>query len=183
MQVKGVALSSIIRFVNKNFCIKYDEWFASLEEETQTVFKDLKHTQWYDIKYLKEATKKACDMFYGGDARGAWDMGKESADFSLNGIYRIFVKVGSPNFIISRASRIIKSFYNPSDVEMLENKPYFARFRIKNFEFIDKYIEARICGWVEQALYINGLRNHTVKIEKSMAAGDQYTEFSFSWSD
>jgi hypothetical protein len=39
-------------------------------------------------------------------------------------------------------------------------------------------VGARIAGWMQRALEINGCKNVTLKIPKSLARGDSVTEYS-----
>ncbi len=183
MQVKGAALSSIMRFVKNKFPDKFQMWLDSLSEKTQSALRDTKVAGWYDMNALKEATKKVCAFFYGGDVRGAREMGRVSAEYSLKGIFVIFVKIGSPNFVIGRAGRIIQAYYMPSEIEIIENTPVSAIVRITKFDDIDPYIEARISGWIEMALSIHGVKNEKVEITRSLANGDPYTELVFHWDN
>jgi hypothetical protein len=51
-------------------------------------------------------------------------MGRYSAEHALKGIYSIFVKLGSPGFIVSRGSRIMSqpSMRNDSDRESIRSR-------------------------------------------------------------
>ena len=79
---------------------------------------------WYSFREMMvEPTAKMCELFYHGDARGAWEAGKYSADFGLTGFYKIFVKVGSPDFILKRASTIMAGYYSPCQLGVIRKRP------------------------------------------------------------
>ena len=182
VRVKGAVIISIRNFVKTKFPEKYDSFIESLPDETKLIMKSSKLINWYDINVaLKIPTKYICDKFYFGNVKGAWEMGRQSAEFTLKGVYKIFVKVGSPAFVLGRASRIFSAYYNPSQIELTEHHNNSAVLVIKSFEDIDKYIENRIGGWIEMALEINGLKNPTVKITSSLAKGDDKTIYQLSW--
>jgi hypothetical protein len=120
-------------------------------------------------------------MFYGGNTKGANEMGRISADVALKGIYKLFVKAGSPQFIVSRASTILSSYYRPCELTVFESRDKNVTLHISKLTNMDRLIEERITGWIERALEINGCTNPSLKIGKSMAKGDPLTEMFVSW--
>ncbi|MCD6580064.1 hypothetical protein J7L48_11380 [bacterium] len=182
VRVKGAVIISIRNFIKTHFPNKYDEFIESLPEETKVIMQSSKLIDWYDINIaLKTPTKIICDKFYSGSVKGAWKMGRQSAKFTLNGIYKIFVKVGSAAFVLGRASHIFSAYYNPSQIELTESKKKEAILTIRSFEDIDTYIENRIGGWIECALEINGLKNPKVTITSSLSKGNDKTIYQLSW--
>jgi len=62
------------------------------------------------------------------------------------------------------------------------NEKGFASIRINEFPEIHKIVEYRIGGWMERALEITSKnKNFSVEITKSLASGDDYTEFQVNW--
>lgn len=182
IRVKGAVIISIRNFIKTQFPDKYDDFIEALPEETKVIMKASKILDWYDIDIaLKIPTKVICDMFYAGSVKGAWEMGRQSAKFTLTGIYKIFVKVGSPAFVLGRAGHIFSTYYNPSRIELVKSDKNSAVLVINEFENIDKYIENRIGGWIECALEINGLKNPEVKITSSLAQGAEQTTYQLNW--
>lgn len=184
MEVKGTALVSIPFFIRNNFGEKeYDRWLSTLSEETRKVYSGvIDHKYWYDVRlFLSEPTRKICDLFYNGDITGAWKCGQYSAEYSLRGIYKFFVKMGSPSFIISRAQKIITTYYRPCEMEVVSNTKGSATARITHFPEIDEILEARICGWIQQALIISGCLDVAVEQGRSLVHGDAYSEFTLTW--
>jgi hypothetical protein len=43
-------------------------------------------------------------------------------------------------------------------------------------------VEARIAGWMQRALEINGCKNIIVKMPKSLTKGDPVTEYLVNWN-
>ncbi len=183
MEVKGTAVESIPIFVKKKFSDRFEEWLNSLSETSQKIMREkILPSSWYP---LREAiiipTQKICELFYKSVDEGAWEAGRFSADYALHGIYKWFVKIGSPGFIISRASTIFSTYYKPSEMKPVENFPKRAVVHITHFPEPNRLIELRIGGWIERALEISGCKDLKVEITKSLTKGDPVTEFVMEW--
>ena len=120
-------------------------------------------------------------MFFGGSIDGAKKVGRFSADYALNGVYKIFIKMGTPSFIIKRASRILPTYYRPSTMKSLKTTAKSTTLEITEFPKMDQYIEERIYGWIQRALEISGCKGLIVLTSKSFTRGDDITEFQISW--
>ena len=183
MQAKGTAVGSIPLFVKTYHAAQYQTWYDSLTPKAKEVFKEhILASSWYPLhEAVIEPTQKICDLFYNGSDKGAWKAGEFSAEHSLKGIYKIFVKVGTPQFIIKRASNVFSSFYNPSKIEVIDTSSNHVNIHISEFPTPSAMVECRIAGWIQQALTISGCKTPNVKITTSMTKGSPYTEIASKW--
>ena len=184
MEVKGSAIATIQPFVKATFGTDGDVRFReSLSKEAKAVFSSpILATEWYPLhEALIEPVEKICEIFFGGDVKGARESGRYSADQGLRGIYRIFVSIGSPAFIVKRAGKILPTYYRPSAMEVAENGPGRAVVRMTEFPQCHRVVEERLCGWMERAIEISGGRTVKVEVPVSMAAGADVTEFHIPW--
>ncbi len=184
MEVKGTALSSIREFVLNEFGKEgFDRWLDTLSTEARELHSSsIKLDTWYPLKGMMiEPTGKICELFYDGRMKGAWDCGMYSADFALHGIYRLFVKMGSVQSLIKRASIIFPTYYRPSAMKVADSAEKIATLQITSFPGLETIVENRIGGWMQRAVEITGQKNVEVRITRSMAAGDPFTEFVGTW--
>ena len=186
MLVKGSALISMRSHIPKKVGKQdYERWLKSLKPDVEKVFNvNLSISKWYPLKeYLIEPSQNYCKLFYDGDLAGAWELGKFSAAYSLNGMYKIFVELSSIKFIISRAAKILPSYYKPSSLELTDIKKNSCIVKITEFPEIDKIIEYRIGGWIEYALEMHGSTDVKIDIVNKMSENDPFTEYNISWKD
>jgi len=183
MDVKGTAVVSIPEFIQSRFPSRMEEWLDALSAGARAIVsKKILASSWYPLSdAVLEPTQKLCDLFYDGQDKGAWEAGRFSADHGLQGVYKVFVKVATPQFLISRAGRIFSSYYRPSSIEIDEVGAGAVIMRIVEFPEPDRLIEARIGGWVERALEICGCRNLEITTPRSMTAGESVTEIKAQW--
>ncbi len=184
MDVKGTALASIREFVLNEFGKEgLDRWLDSLPDDSRELHSSsIKLDMWYPLyKMMVEPTQKICDLFYRGDLKGAWEGGRYSADFALHGIYRLFVKLGSVESLIKRASLIFPTYYRPSILKVADSKKNLVTLQITSFPEMHIIVERRIGGWMQRAVEITGQKNVKVEITKSLTAGDPCTEYVATW--
>lgn len=184
MEVKGSSVNSVPEFVRVKFGERFDEWLDSLSEDSKKIMKDpiIPAISWYPIKpALIEPTRKICELFYGNDEKGAWEAGRFSAEKGLIGVYKMFVRLGSPKFIIGRAATIFSSYYKPSKIEVAGESEKKVVLHIKEFPELERLVELRICGWIERALEISGSKSVHVALTKSLTKQDPVTEIVVEW--
>jgi len=185
MEIKGLSVKTIPEFINEQFKDRYTEWFNALPAGSQSIFGDLILTnKWYPISdALISPIKTVAKVFYGGDEKtAAWYMGRQSAEFALKGIYKIYVKIGNPLHIIDRASRIMAAYFNPSEIEVVKKEKSGIIVHITLFPEPDIIVDYNIAGWIERALEISGCKNIKIEIPKSLALKNEVTEFKISWA-
>jgi hypothetical protein len=183
MEIKGSAVKSIPDFVRKAHPEKYSAWIEALPGPSKTIFSSaILPSNWYSLKDAAIVpTEVMGQMFYESPGRGAWQCGRYSAEMALTGIYKFFIKAASPYFIIDRAGKIFSTYYQPSVMEVVEKAEDYVVLHITQFDEPSEVIEQRVAGWIERAMEIHGFGYVLVDVRKSMAHGDELTEFHVSW--
>ncbi len=181
MEIKGVSVKSAPTFVKKRFPSRYDEWLATLTPQSREIIEHTLLGNWYPVEEaVIEPTKKVCDLFFDGSEEGAWEVGRTSADLALRGVYRFFVKFGSPEFILTKASSIFSNMMRPGEITVASSSSGAALLQMSMPES-DRLLEARMAAWMEQALIISGCENPHLTISASITDGAPMTDFSATW--
>lgn len=157
MEIKGSAVKTTPEFVKSKYSSRYLEWVKSLPDTSREIIdKPIYATTWYPLmESVIIPTQRVADMFFNGNyCKAAREIGRYSAEVALKGIYKIFVRVSSPNFVLSRASNIFSTYYNPADIKVIESADKKAVLQLKRFNPQEKLIMERIAGWIEHTLEI-----------------------------
>lgn len=184
MQVKGSALQTIPQFITSKFGDqKLQEWISALSEPARGLYgSTILASSWYPLQEMLIApTRLLCDKFFQGKIDGAVELGRFSAEHALKGIYKLFVKLGSAEFIIGKASTILPTFYQNSAMEVVARGNKSVTVRITRFDTPHTIVEHRIKGWIEKALEISGEKQPLATIVSSMTGGSPFTEFKVTW--
>lgn len=184
MEIKGTAVKSIPEFVQKQFPLQKKEWLDALPESSRKIMNGLIFTNnWYPISdSLVVPLKKISQLFYSGDnIKTARTMGRFSADLALTGVYKFFIQFGSPKYIVERAGRVFTTYFQPSEIVIMNATKNGLVLHIIKFPEPDEIIEHNIAGWMERALEISGCKGVKIDITKSLAKNNNVTEFIISW--
>ncbi|RJE74400.1 hypothetical protein [Reichenbachiella sp. MSK19-1] len=182
MEVRGIMLRGIDDFVSSKHEGKYEQWVSKLPQQTSELLGNVSSSSWYNIEdALLKPLEALCSLAYSDPLRGSWEVGRYSAETGLTGIYKVFVMVSTPSFILKRAPRILTTFYNPSQLEIKESSNNGILVRCTKLPVNSELIEHRIAGWIERAGEICGCVNMKVEILSSMAKGDAVFDLKASW--
>lgn len=183
--VKGNSLKTLVEFIGSKFGPDgLERWTSSLHPEAEEAVRGtVLASTWYEGEHFVIGTRmKVCELFYGGDINGARDIGRFSAERSLKGIYKVFIRFGSPNWIVTRTSLIFSSYFRPGTVEMVVNEKGRANARIVGFPDHTGVVEQSVAGFSEKALVMSGANDVDVQVVKSLSRGDEYAEYEVTWT-
>ncbi len=173
MAVKGTSLVTTSKYVKSKYLDSYDEWILALPEASRKYFSDLIFaTNWYPMQEgLIIPTKVLGDVVFNGDAETAsFELGKNSAEHSLTGIYKIFIKIAKPEFILKKAGVIFSTYYSDTKFEVVDSDNRFAKFKIRGFNVEEKLIFYRIEGWISELF--NLIKIDSLKIKTKIEEKD-----------
>ena len=184
MEVKGSAVVILPKFIEKNFGVKnYSIWLDALSEEARRVYRsNVLITSWFPLKKIfTEPTRKMCDLFYKKNLRGAWEVGRFSAEYSLREFYKTFIRVATPRALAKRAEQIFSTYYRPSTMKIEDISNNESILKITEFSEMELIVENRNLGWIEKTLEICGYKNIAFNIVKSLCRGDPVSEIEITW--
>ena len=184
MQIKGSIVKSTEQFVAKSFPNAHGRWLSKLPSGSKNIYSDLvMASQWYPIQEgLFQPTKLASELFFSDVKQGAWQVGRFSAETGLTGIYKVFVMIATPKFLIERSPRILSTMYEGAELKVVEVTDKVGLVHITKLPVHHEIIEHRIAGWMERALEICGCHNVSLKITKQLSQGDEFTEYRTQWA-
>jgi len=185
VEAKGTSVQTVGKFVRTRFGEEaHRQWVAALPPEARAIHgQPVMSSVWYPLgPGLIDATECACRLFFGGDPQGAWECGRFSAEDGLKGVYKIFLVVGTPGFLIKKASSLLPQLYRPSTIGVVGQDSKSVTLHITEFPEPHAILDSRIGGWMERALEISACTGVEVNIPRSLARGDSLTEFVIRWS-
>src|SRR4051812_3154699 len=126
VEVKGTAVSVVPDFVEaRHGASGVARWVGALRQKGRPIFASPGYSNpWYPLDAaFTEPAARVCDLFYGGSRHGAVRIGEFSADRALRGIYKFFVKLGSPEWLLTRASSVFSTYYRPARMRAVSAGP------------------------------------------------------------
>lgn len=183
VKVKGTAVNSTLRFITEKFGV--DAVTAVTEslppEERDAMRRGVLVSQWYRFGALAQVMRETKRLYAGGDAAIYREMGRASADYALTTIYKIFFKVGSPQFIITRAASVYGNYYSAGGAAVTDSGRGFAILELQPFpEPCEEYCH-RVWGWVIRMLELSGASRIDSQHAKCQARGDAKCVIDGRW--
>ncbi len=182
IEVRGLSARSTGEFVKARFSDRYAAWLESLPPRSRAIMEDCSDNQWYPLDdALTVPTEIACEQFFGGSPEGAREIGRFSADYVFQGMYKVFIKMGTPLFTLSRACKIFESYLRPIEVNLTSLNESDALIRLAELGAERPLLDLRIMGWIERALELHGCRNIKVSMQLVSEDGERFCEIAVSW--
>jgi hypothetical protein len=184
MSIKGSAVKATKEYILKKQPEHYDEWLKGLSKSARDILSNpILATEWYPIdQAVVGPTEVMSKMFFNSVKECAWELGRFSADQALSGIYKVFVLISTPQFILSRAAKVFQSYYKDSEIVIKEQSNTHVILQIKQFPYIHQIMEYRIAGWISGAIDKTGHKIIKVEVTKSMTKGEEQTEIHAEWT-
>ena len=184
MKVKGTEIISLKMFVESRFGEDgFAKWLAALDEETQYVVQFAMASSWYPAEQMFAVPgRRMCELFFPDDLEeGAREWGRAGADRELTGVYRLLVRVGSTNMMLSTAADKWPMFYNTATLRPVVNEKHHALLRLEGSPVSDILWANAVAGWLERALAMSGVRDARVDITQTTEGGLSVFEFNLTW--
>jgi len=100
----------------------------------------------------------------------------------LRGIYKIFIRLGSPEFVIRRIAAVHSTYFEGVDTIAEMKGPNTAAIQYVGFTREHRIIALVIIGFFRKALEISGAKQIDVRFRVPIEAGEPYCELSLIWT-
>jgi len=165
MKIKGVSVTNYNNYVKNNLSHKYEEWLNSMSEESRKIYSNMiLSSNWYDFNnaYIEPMKVLADIEFEKNYSKTVFDLAYQSALHALNGIYKIFIKIASIEFVMKRVSSIISTYYSDAKIEIAEANKEYIKLTVDGFVNGHELVFDGICGWISGLLSLISKTQHSV---------------------
>jgi len=167
MDIKGTAAKTIPEFVKKKYPDSYQDWLESLPPQSRAIMnKPILATQWYDVSdAVVWPTRKIGDLFFDSHIKAAWELGRYSSETALKGVYKIFIRIASPLFVLSRIGNVLSAYYSNMQSKVLDKANNKAVMQFYGYTEAEKLNIYRVAGWIEKTIETCAKREIKVWVE------------------
>ncbi|MCD4813959.1 DUF2378 family protein [bacterium] len=153
-------------------------FLALLSETNRDIYEKSLPVTRVPIVEMSEILEAFAKVFYPGEPYPMRHLGAVSAKEILTGVYKIFARITTPAFIISRAPMIWKTYYDEGNVVMENVNAKSGTLTINNFPDLTVTLREFIAGYCVGALEIAGVKN--IVIVKNESDPNQW-KYDFRW--
>ncbi len=138
---------------------------------------------WYPLDDFVQFIASDVKLTADGNVKELTARSESIIESQLRGIYRVFVKIGSPEFVINRIAKTHESYFRGVSIDAKLAAPKKAIVRYTGFECRQSLIGFVIVGFFKKALEISGATDvsvvFTTPIEKSAGS----CELEITWKN
>jgi hypothetical protein len=180
-EVKGVGLRGFLKYIKLNYEPGIADFLSNLPDAERKVFESpILNSKWYPYSAFTSLLKVMDDEMGSGDLSECRRYGANSADLDMSSIFKVFFKVGSPQFIIKRSDWFWKQYYRPGSMKVPETTNTSVRIQVLEFPIVKHHCKV-MEGWMEKALEMAGGKNTRMKEVQCRNDGAPYCEYIGEW--
>jgi hypothetical protein len=135
---------------------------------------------WYPVAWKRELHAAGCKVT--GEPGLARTMGYEMTKRDLSGIYRTFVRIATPRFVLSLGARIFATYFRPGTMSVVETRDGFVEVAFANCAGFDANIWRDVTGGCEATLVVAGAHSVRLRVVSGGGDGDDAASVTAWWT-
>jgi hypothetical protein len=139
-------------------------------------------SSWYSLDLFTRFLEIQNRVLAGGNEEMITRGAEAVNERQLRGIYKAFVKVGSPEFVIERIAAVHATYFQGVSIEVHSLEPGKAIIRYLGFEKQHRIMGFAIIGFFKKALELSGAKDVVIYFATPIDEGKPYSELSLTWS-
>jgi hypothetical protein len=181
-QVKGTAVIASVRYVRERFGEEaLKRVLGPLPVEERHVLEGgILASAWYPMPLFLHFMQEVERQLASQEPDVIRRMGRASAEYGIKGVYKVFFRLGSPEFIIGRAARVFGSYDDSGQLVVAESRAGRAVVELSGFEGAPQFCK-RILGWMEKTIEMAGAKNLRSDHPRCVHRGDGACRFVGDW--
>jgi len=181
--IRGMALAAAVKYIKQTYG---EEGFKKVVEameagDREVMAGSLNPVNLYSMKAYNSFLDKADKLLGKGDYELCRQVGIFEARETFTGLYKVFLEVGNPHFVIKKAGLAWRTLHDAGDLEVEQTGDKYVRGKVSNFPDPHKAFCWDLVGYFEKVLEMSGAKNLDVKEIKCRCSGDDCCEFEVRW--
>lgn len=183
LHIKGTSVLDTVEAIKARAGkAELDKIISHLDPETREIFqRPISPSSWYSCDAFSRFLEADLRETAGGDAQELVRRAEAVIAKQLSGIYKVFVRLGSPEFIIRRIAAVHATYFDGVQIIPEIKGPNNATIQYVGFSPNHRIMGFVILGFFRKALEISGAKKVDVHFTVPIEAGEQFSELSLSW--
>ena len=181
--VKGSAIASRVHFVRARYGqAGLAEVLGQMSRENAVLLsRETPPAAWVPFSVFVELNVTADRVFGAGDLGLCLEMGRYGAEQNLPTLYKLFYRLGTPQYILSRAARLWDVHYDSGRLRLEDAGPRAMRMRIEGFDQPHRSHCLSVLGWTTRSIEMSGGKLLTFGETRCRTFGDSVCELVADW--
>lgn len=183
VQIKGSAIKeTIAQIKHRSGEAALQKILGLLDEETRKIFEgEIFSSTWYPLDLFTRFLEIEIKVLANGNEEMVTRGSEAVIERQLRGIYKAFVKLGSPEFVIKRIAAVHATYFQGVPIEVTLEGDNRALVKYTGFEKQHRIIGFAIVGFFKKALEISGAKDVALHFSTPIEEGKGYSELSIAW--
>jgi hypothetical protein len=152
VNLKGFSLEALCQVAGERFGNDFvEQWKQLANVDLRTVTA----TAWFPIEYYYHLLEHCVTQRLGGDTRGGIEIGSVTAKREINAFFRFVLAFTTPSMVIGLSSRFWRSYYDKSELKIVESKSNSLRAEIRDWPLMNEACAYEVSGallaWMESS--------------------------------
>jgi len=184
VQIKGSSVQETLDQIKRR---AGDEAFHKilelLDAEARKVFEgEIFASNWYSLDAFTRFLEAEIKVLANGNEEMITRGSEAITERQLRGIYKAFVKLGSPEFVIKRVAAVHATYFQGVAIDVQTPAPGIAKVSYTGFQKQHRIIGFGIIGFFRKALEISGAKDVACRFAVPIEEGKGLAELSITWS-
>src|SRR5215470_2696835 len=183
LQIKGTAVLGTMDAIRARAGKEeLERILAHLDDDTREVFEEsISPSSWYSCDAFARFLEADVRETAGGNEQELIRRSEAVIEKHLNGIYKIFVRLGSPEFVIRRIAAVHSTYFDGVQIIPEMRGPNSATIQYVGFSRNHRILGFVILGFFRKALEISGAKKIAAHFSVPIDAGEKFCELALTW--
>lgn len=181
--VKGSAIGSRVDFVRTHYGdAGLTRVLGEMSPDNAALLsREITSTSWVPFSVFVDLNVTADRIFGSGDLSLCLEMGRYGAELNLPTIYKLFYRLGTPQYILSRAARLWDVHYDSGRLRLEDAGHRAMRMHIEDFDQPHRSHCLSVLGWTTRSIEMSGGKLLTFGETLCRTRGDSLCELVAHW--
>lgn len=181
--VKGTGVRAMVRFVKERGGDAHERVMKRLPPESRQILEA--HTILPTSRYPEEVDHHLlvaiCDELFSADIDQATQLGKAVMDEGMNIFSRLFLRVGDPAYLISKAGVVWNQYHQVGQLEVFDVTKTSARATLTEYPWLDLPFCRVLTGTFIRALELSGCNDIRIEHEQCVGTYAPHCRYNVTW--
>jgi len=184
VQIKGATIRETIDQIKRRAGDQaFQKVLGLLDEHTRKIFEgEIIASTWYPLDNYARFLEVEVRVLANGREEVVTRGAEAANERQLQGIYKAFVKVGSPEYVIERIAAVHTTYFQGVSIDVQLPEPRKALIKYTGFEKQHRIMGFAIIGFFNKALELSGANDPVIYFTTPIEEGRGYAELSIAWS-
>jgi len=174
-KVKGSDITGLRKLFKERGAEVEDAFRHQLSPEQQSLYTGLLATEWVLLEDWLQLLRSAVGFLLPKDPEPWVSLGKALARKSYTGVYRIFLRIPSVKYVVSRAATIWSTYYDTGTVSTTSPEPKHLELVVEDFPALPFEFREAARGHIMVLLELTGARTHRVDPDYTNSSAWRWT--------